>query len=439
MYKSQPIAPYNATIPEYGQNFSFAKYNPSELDLLRRFSEDTFQASTSAGDSTFSFTRPSSIVSAASTWDSSIGRASSTPSRRRSLFRKTLSSSSSVNVHRESLRNYRDHDKTPVPPIPYLDPQTKERLSASANVPVYQQLIATSEPTDSISQDSSLTVSDQVALAGWVAQQRRLNKGLIPSSPLNKPKVQSPLVGEQLQVEQNLDEELSTIDERLSDTGLSNESMRKLSMDDHQRSHSTEGMILSTGTRTETALNDRSATDSTKDVMEQENTPGTSATETDTSETDESMSDVSRQTDESFEEAFLATSLDPALLASVTALKDKVTALVLQRVTDWATACSPGHNQNAGASGPPGYDGRNNTRAGNNGNRKKRGLDDSENGGEDTNAGGKGNGDDHEKRRKTESPSSSSVPNFACPFVKEYPGEKWPRCQKGWPSVHRIK
>ncbi|KAF4331857.1 hypothetical protein FBEOM_14367 [Fusarium beomiforme] len=449
---SQPItSSFNAAIPEYGQNFSVAKFNPSELDLLRRLSEDTFQASTSAGDSTFSLTRPSSTVSAASTWDSSIGRTSIQPSRRRSLFRKTLSSSSSLSIYRESLRNYRDHDKIPVPPIPYLDPQTKERLSASANVPVYEQIMATSEPTDSIGRDSSLTVSDQVALAGWVAQQRRLNKGLLPSLPFNTPKVPSPLVSGYLQVEHNVDEnvaeELSTIDERFSDTGLSVESMQRLSMDDHvdrghvsnPRSHSSKGIIISTGTRTETTFNVRSTSGSTQDNMEHENTPGTSVAETDISETDDSMSDVSQQTDDSFEEAFLATSLDPALLASVTALKDKVTALVLQKVTDWVKACSPSENHTSDTSGPSTDKGQNDAPVGKDGNRKKRGLDESENDDDGTNAGGRGNGDDHEKRRKTENPSSGSVPNLACPFVKEYPGEKWPRCQKGWPTVHRIK
>ncbi|CVL08720.1 uncharacterized protein FMAN_06846 [Fusarium mangiferae] len=452
---SQPVTSTRDTdIPEYGQNFSFAKYNPSELDLLRRLSEDTFQASTSARDSTFSFsfTRPSSIISAASTYDSSIGRTSSTPSRRRSLFRKTLSSSSSLNVYRESLRNHRDHDKTPVPPIPYLDPQTKERLSASANIPVYQQLIAASGPAESIAsiesgKDSSLTVSDQVALAGWVAQQRRLNKGLLLSSPFNTPKVQSPLAGAQLQVEENADEELSTIEERLSDAGPPSESMRRLSMDDHvdrgplstPRSHPTKITIPSTGTRTETTLDAGSTAHSSKDDTEHGLTPDTCVTETDTSETDESMSDVSRQTDESFEDAFLASSLDPAFLASVTALKDTVTVLVAQRVLDWVTTCSPGLNQSSGTSGSTQSTGQNGAAAEGHGNSKKRGINDRESEGDDTNAGGRGNGDDHEKRRKIESPLSGPVPNLACPFVKEYPGERWPRCQKGWPSVHRIK
>ncbi|KAI7761024.1 hypothetical protein LZL87_011429 [Fusarium oxysporum] len=396
---SQPVtSTCNTDIPEYGQNFSFATYNPSELDLLRRLSEDTFQASTSARDSTFSFTRPSSIISAASTYDSSIGRASSTPSRRRSLFRKTLSSSSSLNIYRESLRNHRDHDKTPVPPIPYLDPQTKERLSASANIPVYQQLIAASEPNDSIAslvsaKDSSLTVSDQVALAGWVAQQRRLNKGLLLSSSFNAPKVQSPLASGQLQVEENPDEELSTIEERLSDAGPPR-------------------------TRTETTLDARSTALSSKDDTEHGLTPDTYVTENDTSETDESMSDVSRQTDESFEEAFLASSLDPALLASITALKDTVTALVVQRVVDWVKTCSPGHNQNSGASDSTRSSGQNGPPAESDGNSKKRGIDDRESEGDNTNAGGRGNGDDHEKRRKTESAPSGSVPNLACPIVK---------------------
>ncbi|KAF5705702.1 hypothetical protein FMUND_11944 [Fusarium mundagurra] len=452
---SQPVTSTRDTdIPEYGQNFSFATYNPSELDLLRRLSEDTFQASTSARDSTFSFpfTRPSSIVSAASTYDSSIGRASSTPSRRRSLFRKTLSSSSSLNVYRESLRNHRDHDKIPVPPIPYLDPQTKERLSASANIPVYQQLIAASGAADSITslestKDSSLTVSDQVALAGWVAQQRRLNKGLLLSSSFNTPKIQSPLASGQLQVEENPDEELSTIEERLSDAGPPSESMRRLSMDDHvdrghlstPRSHPAKATIPSTGTRTETTMDAHSTALSSKDDTERGLTPDTCVTETDTSETDESMSDVSRQTDESFEEAFLASSLDPGLLASVTALKDTVTALVIQRVVDWVKACSPGLSQNSGAPDSTQSTGQNGPPAEGHGNSKKRGIDDRESEGDNTNAGGRGNGDDHEKRRKTESAPSGSVPNLACPFVKEYPGEKWPRCQKGWPSVHRIK
>ncbi|KAI1063695.1 hypothetical protein LB506_005908 [Fusarium annulatum] len=452
---SQPVTSTRDTgIPEYGQNLSFATYNPSELDLLRRLSEDTLQASTSARDSTFSFsfTRPSSIISAASTYDSSIGRASSTPSRRRSLFRKTLSSSSSLNVYRESLRNHRDHDKTPVPPIPYLDPQTKERLSASANIPVYQQLIAASGPAESIpslepAKDSSLTVSDQVALAGWVAQQRRLNKGLLLSSPFNTPKVQSPLAGAQLQVQENADEELSTIEERLSDAGPPSESMRRLSMDDHvdrgplstPRSHPAKITISSTGTRTDTTLDAGSTAHSSKDGTEHGLTPDTCVTETDTSETDESMSDVSRQTDESFEEAFLASSLDPALLASVTALKDTVTAMVAHGVLDWVTTCSPGLNQNSATSGSTQSTGQNGSPAEGHGNSKKRGINDRESEGDDTNAGGRGNGDDHEKRRKTESPPSGSVPNLACPFVKEYPGERWPRCQKGWPSVHRIK
>ncbi|KAH7466146.1 hypothetical protein FOMA001_g15913 [Fusarium oxysporum f. sp. matthiolae] len=429
---SQPVtSTCDTDIPEYGQNFSFATYNPSELDLLRRLSEDTFQASTSARDSTFSFTRPSSIISAASTYDSSIGRASSTPSRRRSLFRKTLSSSSSLNIYRESLRNHRDHDKTPVPPIPYLDPQTKERLSASANIPVYQHLIAASEPTDSIAslvsaKDSSLTVSDQVALAGWVAQQRRLNKGLLLSSSFNTPKVQWQLASGQLQVEENPDEELSTIEERLSDAGPPSESMRRLSMDDHvdrghlstPRSHPAKAMIPSTGTRTETTLDARSTALSSKDDTEHGLTPDTSVTETDTSETDESMSDVSRQTDESFEEAFLASSLDPALLASVTALKDTVTALVVQRVVDWVKTCSPGLNQNSGASDSTQSSGQNGPTAESDANSKKRGIDDRQSEGDNINAGGRGNGDDHEKRRKTESAPPGSVPNLACPIFK---------------------
>jgi hypothetical protein len=178
--------------------------------------------------------------------------------------------------------------------------------------------------------------------------------------------------------------------------------------------------------------------------MEQADTPASSVSdiveevEDDTSEADESISNVSRVTDESLEEAFHATSLDPALLGTVTALKDQITTLVMERVSEWVTTCSPGQDSGQGTTGPPGDSGFHQSNTGQDNNAKKRGLNNDDED-EHANHAGRGNGDDQDKRRKTESPATRVLPNLACPFVKKYPGEKWPKCQKGWPSVHRIK
>ncbi|KAM0234075.1 hypothetical protein ACHAP5_010176 [Fusarium lateritium] len=247
------------------------------------------------------------------------------------------------------------------------------------------------------------------------------------------------------------DPELTTIEERLSETGLSNEdtvSMGRACSGDHAPSGSLSvphhlsprNKSHSVGTSTTTDI--RSATTSNRDLMDHADTPASSVSdigeelEDDTSEADESVSNVSRETDESLEEAFHASSLEPGLLDTVTALKDRITTLVLERVSEWVTTCATGQGSGKGPTGTA-DDSAVQKPTGQDSNGRKRGLNDDD---EDEHAShaGRGNGDDQDKRRKTETPVARALPKLACPFVKEYPGEKWRCCQKGWHSVHRI-
>ncbi|WZH45541.1 uncharacterized protein QYS62_006602 [Fusarium acuminatum] len=456
----EPILPpaWFTQAAEPGEQASFPEPSPSEIDLTRRLSNDTAQGYSTAAESIF--TRPSSTISAASTWESSIGRASSSPSQRRSLFRRTLSSTSSLNFVRDSSNSIGGHT---VPPIPILSLEMRKRLSLPYHMPAHQQLTATATPTDLIAarvacQDSSLTVSDQVALTGWVAQQRRTNKSPLANqvqdeSALDLSETPLPLCNIEVHPGGDPDPELATIEERLSETGLSNEDTVSMGWGfsgDHATttgslsiSHHLSPRRKSHSVGASTTTDMRSATASNRDFMEQADTPASSVSdiveevEDDTSEADESISNVSRETDESLEEAFHATSLDPALLGTVTALKDQITTLVMERVSEWVTTCSPGQDSGQGTTGPPGDSGFHQSNTGQDNNAKKRGLNNDDED-EHANHAGRGNGDDQDKRRKTESPATRVLPNLACPFVKKYPGEKWPKCQKGWPSVHRI-
>jgi hypothetical protein len=179
-----------------------------------------------------------------------------------------------------------------------------------------------------------------------------------------------------------------------------------------------------------------------------QDTPGTSVAdhpelerldEVDSSDADESMSEVSHETDESFHEAFDATSLDPALLAAAVTLKDRIASLVLAKVIEWVRSCSPGQssgNDSPEFGGDVHGDGGGRESGGRGGAGKKRGRED----GDGATGPGRGNDGDKDKRRKTEITPAELVPNLACPFVKGYPNKKWPCCEKkGWPSVHRIK
>lgn len=427
--------------------FSATTENPSERDLpIRRASNDTVQ--TSIAESIFSWTRPSSTISSeTSNWDA-LGRTSSQLTRA-SVSRKRpyLMPSSSVNNSRDSHRLYREHDMDDYPlPI----------------VPVQRSNTATPpRPVSSWIACLDHSVSDQVTAAGWVAQQRRIHKHSLPE--LYKEDVAideeteccpdpDPCAVDKMETASKSG--LSTIDEQGSEAGCSHNevaSMRPQSLDEHTDngylSIPRRGLARDMPSSPETDNTTSLPSICSKDPMDQDS-PGTSVAdhhelerldEVDTSNTDESMSEVSHETDESFHEAFDATSLDPALLAAAITLKDRIASLVLAKVIEWVRSCSPDQpsgndSPNVGDAGRGGSDGS--RPGGRDGAGKKRGRDD----GDGATGPGRNNGGDQDKRRKTETGPAELVPNLACPFVKGYPSKKWPSCEKkGWPSVHRIK
>jgi hypothetical protein len=247
---------------------------------------------------------------------------------------------------------------------------------------------------------------------------------------------------------------LSTIDEQGSEAGCSHHevvSMRPQSSSEHTDngylSIPRNGPVRDMASSPETDNMTSIASICSKDPMDQD-TPGTSVAdhpelerldEVDSSDADESMSEVSHETDESFHEAFDATSLDPALLAAAVTLKDRIASLVLAKVIEWVRSCSPGQssgNDSPEFGGDVHGDGGGRESGGRGGAGKKRGRED----GDGATGPGRGNDGDKDKRRKTEITPAELVPNLACPFVKGYPNKKWPCCEKkGWPSVHRIK
>ncbi|KAI8723121.1 hypothetical protein NCS52_00167200 [Fusarium sp. LHS14.1] len=426
--------------------FSATTDNPSERDLpIRRASNDTVQ--NSIAESIFSWTRPSSTISSAtSNWEA-LGRTSSQVTRA-SVSRKHpyMMPSSSVNNSRDSHRLNREHDLEdyPLPIIPV-------QRSNTATPP---------RPISSWIACLDHSVSDQVTAAGWVAQQRRIHKNRMPElykegvsideEPEDLP---DPDESPEDKIETASKSGLSTIDEQGSEAGCSHyevASMRPQSSseqtDNGYLSIPRNGLVRDTPSSPET--DNMTSIDSicSKDQMDQD-TPGTSVAdhpeldlldEVDSSDADESMSEVSHETDESFHEAFDATSLDPALLAAAVTLKDRIASLVLAKVIEWVRSCSPG--QSSGNDSPDfggngnGDGGRGS--GGRGGAGKKRGRED----GDGATGPGRGNDGDKDKRRKTEITPAELVPNLACPFVKGYPNKKWPCCEKkGWPSVHRIK
>ncbi|KAM0429240.1 hypothetical protein ACHAPT_006454 [Fusarium lateritium] len=444
----QPISA--ASAPCDSGFFSTTTDNPSERDLpIRRASNDTAQ--TSIAESIFSWTRPSSTISSAtSNWDA-LGRTGSQHTRA-SVSRKHpyMLPSSSVNNSRDSHRIHREHDMEDYP-LP--------------NIPVQRSNTATPpRPLSSWIASLDYSVSDQVTAAGWVAQQRRIHKNRLPELYREDVSSDGEIEGipphEDPDAEKNIETAsksgLSTIDEQGSEAGCSHHevaSMRRQSSGEHTDngylSIPRQGLIRDMVSSPETDNMTSLPSVCSKDPMDQD-TPGTSVAdhpelerldEIDMTDADESMSEVSHETDESFHEAFDATSLDPALLAAAVTLKDRIASLVLAKVIEWVRSCSP--EQPSGNSSPNFGDAGNgdsgdNGRAsgGRDGAGKKRGLDD----GDGTTGPGRGNGGDQEKRRKTETAPAELVPNLACPFVKGYPNKKWPSCEKkGWVSVHRIK
>ncbi|KAI8679336.1 hypothetical protein NCS57_00211500 [Fusarium keratoplasticum] len=427
--------------------FSATTENPSERDLpIRRASNDTVP--TSIAESIFSWTRPSSTISSAtSNWDV-LGRTSSQVTRA-SVSRKHpyMMPSSSVNNSRDSHRLNREHDLEdyPLPIIPV-------QRSNTATPP---------RPISSWIACLDHSVSDQVTAAGWVAQQRRIHKNRMPElyregvsideEPEDLP---DPDECPEDKIETASKSGLSTIDEQGSEAGCSHHeavSMRPQSSGEHtDNGYLTiprTGLVRDAASSPETDNMTSIASICSKDQMDQD-TPGTSVAdhpelerldEVDSSDADESMSEVSHETDESFLEAFDATSLDPALLAAAVTLKDRIASLVLAKVIEWVRSCSPGQfsgNDSPDFGGAGNGDGDGRGSGGRGGAGKKRGRED----GDGATGPGRGNDGDKDKRRKTEITPVELVPNLACPFVKGYPNKKWPCCEKkGWPSVHRIK
>ncbi|KAJ4312695.1 hypothetical protein N0V84_009801 [Fusarium piperis] len=427
--------------------FSATTENPSERDLpIRRASNDTVP--TSIAESIFSWTRPSSTISSStSNWDA-LGRSSSQMTRA-SVSRKHpyMMPSSSVNNSRDSHRLHREHDMEdyPLPIIPV-------QRSNTATPP---------RPISSWIACLDHSVSDQVTAAGWVAQQRRIHKNRLPELYREDVAIDEesecdpdsdPCAADKMETASKSG--LSTIDEQGSEAGCSHHevaSMRPPSSDEHTDngylSIPRHGLVRDIASSPETDNMTSLTSICSKDPMDQD-TPGTSVAdhpelehldEIDTSDADESMSEVSHETDESFHEAFDATSLDPALLVAAVTLKDRIASLVLAKVIEWVRSYSPdqssgNYSPDFGDAGSGGGSGRGSGRRGDTG--KKRGRDD----GDGATGPGRGNSGDQEKRRKTETAPAELVPNLACPFVKGYPNKKWPSCEKkGWPSVHRIK
>ncbi|KAF4987348.1 hypothetical protein FDECE_15469 [Fusarium decemcellulare] len=427
----------------------FSSDDRSDQDLLnRRFSSETAAASVSVASSIFSYMRPPSTISTAtSSWDPVLARTGSHHARSASLLRKYpyMSSSSSLNSGRDSSRPPQEHDLDDYP-LPIIPVQRSNTSTPPGSVASWVACLQTS-------------VSDQVTAAGWVAQQRRSKRHRMSEQFLeeasdveSEPALIYP--GTDSSAEKNIETAsnaaLSTIDEGCSDAGYSNHegaSMRRPSSGDHGDKRYlniprplTRDTISSPGTESMTNLPSVISED-------EASTPATFVTEpeSDASDTDESMSDVSDGTDESLSEVFAETSLDPALLFAAVTMKDHIASIVLARVFEWMRSCSNGSGDNSPDSeGSPdtSFGSSSNSSGSSNrdgGGSKKRGFD----GG--THRSDRGNGDDQDKRRKTEAASTKAtpaklLPALACPFMKRYPDRTWAKCcQKPWSSVHRIK
>ncbi|KAJ4149148.1 hypothetical protein NW754_000587 [Fusarium falciforme] len=315
------------------------------------------------------------------------------------------------------------------------------RRASNDTVPtsIAESIFSWTRPSSTISSATS-----NWDVLGWVAQQRRIHKNRMPElykegiSIHEEPEdLPDPDECPEDKIETASKSGLSTIDEQGSEAGCSHHevvSMRPQSSGEHTDNGfltiPRNGLVRDTASSPETDNMTSIASICSKDQMDQD-TPGTSVAdhpelerldEVDSSDADESMSEVSHETDESFLEAFDATSLDPALLAAAVTLKDRIASLVLAKVIEWVRSCSPGQfsgndSPDFGGAGNGDGDGR----------------------GSATGP-GRGNDGDKDKRRKTEITPAELVPNLACPFVKGYPNKKWPCCEKkGWPSVHRIK
>ncbi|KAI9147297.1 hypothetical protein HJFPF1_13336 [Paramyrothecium foliicola] len=249
---------------------------------------------------------------------------------------------------------------------------------------------------------------------------------------------------------------LSTIEEANSDAGCSAPYSPSRGRDEN---HTSEPLFISNDVDVCNYATSEYTLDATKSLSThskiRESTPATSNTggpDSEVSEypdtSDSELSSVENTTElgeDSLSLALQASHLDPKLHPFLITLKECVVFLVLECVSEWIASCSPNqdasdHNCGAGgASGSSSDRGRSSNDADNNKSGGKRSLDRSGSDRPD-----RQNGDDQDKRRKTDNNGSGKATGkkaqiFACPFLKRYPDEKWPRCQRGWPDIHRLK
>lgn len=156
---------------------------------------------------------------------------------------------------------------------------------------------------------------------------------------------------------------------------------------------------------------------------------------------EESLSDVSEETDSSFIERFNATSLGPEMLSEMLALRQEIMSIVETNVIEWMRSCPTGGSNQQPSGSPYSYptSGSNGseTPGGQQGRGTKRGFNDDQS----NNSPGGGRGGEDPKRQKTASPSeeAQSLP-LACPFVKRHPNHPWlPVCKTGFLTISRLK
>ncbi|KAM5347723.1 hypothetical protein ACJ41O_007547 [Fusarium nematophilum] len=433
----------------------------------RRFSSDTTQI----------FTRPSSIVSAATSWDST-GRMSAQHSRVSTMMSKRNASSSSIhNSHRASPapRPEINLDEHPVPPIPSAPGFSP--VPAVPTVPAVPAVVSpvapdVSWPPRSLENHAikdwinclDHSVSDQINAAGLAAQQRRSHKnkqtellqGQQPVGDMETKRDHLRPNPNTAPADENADAAskaaLSVIEEGYSDAGCSHNETNSPTQNQPTSECNENSLLHPRRCFSNQDMRSCTSTDSMTEPTSAKSrqpaqTPATSVVEQDhddeeaeESEDDEAMSDHSYETDESFNEAFFATSLDSSLLDAAVTLKDHIACKVLATVLEWVRSCSPGEQAGEGSSNSvPGASFA--TRGGSgltarDGSGKKRSLD------------GRGPGrdddDDQGKRRKMDAtPVDEETAGLglklACPFTKTYPNQKWPKCRRGFPEVHRIK
>jgi hypothetical protein len=158
---------------------------------------------------------------------------------------------------------------------------------------------------------------------------------------------------------------------------------------------------------------------------------------------EESLSDMSEETDSSFIERFNATSLGPEMLSEMLALRQEIMSIVETNVIEWMRSCPAGgsNQQPSGSpySHPTSGSSGSETPGGQTGRGTKRGFNDDQS--SNNNSPGGGRGGEDPKRQKTASPpqEAQNLP-LACPFVKRHPTHSWPNvCQTGFLTVSRLK